>query len=107
MLVNRRRGEILAHLGGKDRCLCLTLGALARLESAFGAEDLNALGARFASGRLSANDLMVIIHAGLEGGGHSLTLEDVAEMQVEGGLAGYAAIVGELLTATFGGDDER
>ena len=106
MLVNRKRGEIVANLGGKDRCLCLTLGALAKLETAFAASDLNALGQRFASGRLSARDLMMIIHAGLEGGGHTFTLEDVADMQTEGGLAGYAAIVGELLSATFGTDDE-
>lgn len=102
MLVNAKRGEIVANLGGKDRCLCLTLGALARLETAFAVSDLAALGARFSSGRLSARDLMVIIHAGLEGGGHTFTLEDVAGMQADGGLAGYASIVSELLTATFG-----
>lgn len=102
MLVNRKRGEIVANLGGQDRCLCLTLGALARLESAFEATDLSALGQRFASGRLSARDLMTIIHAGLEGGGHSFSLEDVADMQAEGGLTGYAAIVSELLSVTFG-----
>jgi len=105
MLVNRKRGEIVANLGGKDRCLCLTLGALAGLESAFAVSDLAALGARFSSGKLSARDLMVIIHAGLEGGGHTFSLEDVAEMQVEGGIAGYAAIVGDLLAATFGEAD--
>lgn len=102
MLVNRRRGEIVANLGGKDRCLCLTLGALAKLESAFAVGDLGALGERFSSGRLSARDLLTIIHAGLEGGGHTFTRDDVAEMQAEGGLAGYAAIVSELLAATFG-----
>lgn len=106
MLVNRKRGEVVASLGGKDRCLCLTLGALAKLESAFAVSDLAALGERFSSGRLSARDLMTIIHAGLEGGGHTFTVEDVAEMQVEGGLAGYASIVSELLTATFGETDD-
>ncbi len=105
MLVNRRRGEISANLGGKDRCLCLTLGALAKLESAFEATDLQALAERFSSGRLSARDLIVIIHAGLEGGGHVFDLEDVAEMQVDGGIAGYAGIVTELLAATFGEHD--
>lgn len=106
MLVNRKRGEIAASLGGKDRCLCLTLGALARLESAFEVTDLAALGERFGTGRLSARDLMLIIHAGLEGGGHVFELEDVAEMQVEGGIAGYAAIVSELLAATFGNETD-
>ena len=106
MLVNRRRGEIIANLGGQDRCLCLTLGALAKLESAFEAGDLAALGQRFASGRLSARDLMTIIHAGLEGGGHAFSIEDVADMQTEGGLTGYASIVSELLAVTFGEADD-
>ena len=106
MLVNRKRGEIVANLGGKDRCLCLTLGALAKLESAFAVDDLTALGARFSSGRLSARDLMTIIHAGLEGGGHTFTIDDVAEMQADGGIAGYATIVSELLTVTFGQADD-
>lgn len=102
MLVNRRRGEIVANLGGKDRCLCLTLGALAKLENAFAVSDLQGLGERFAAGRLSASDLLTIIHAGLDGAGHTFTIEEVAEMQAEGGLAGYAAIVRELLAVTFG-----
>lgn len=102
MMVNRRRGEIAATIGGSERCLCLTLGALASLEDALGAGDLQALAERLASGRLSARDLLAVIHAGLVGGGNALTLEDVAEMPVEGGLAGYAAIAAELLSVTFG-----
>ena len=55
-MANRHRGEIEAELGGERRTLCLTLGALAELESAFGAEDLAALAERFGSGRMSARD---------------------------------------------------
>ncbi|MGN6118018.1 MAG: GTA-gp10 family protein, partial [Nitrobacter sp.] len=40
---NRHRGEIAAEFGGRQRTLVLTLGALAELESAFGADDLVAL----------------------------------------------------------------
>ncbi|MGL4261713.1 MAG: GTA-gp10 family protein, partial [Afipia sp.] len=39
-MVNIHRGEISADLGGRRRTLVLTLGALAELESAFGANDL-------------------------------------------------------------------
>ena len=35
-MVNRHRGEIEAILDGKSYRLCLTLGALAELEHAFG-----------------------------------------------------------------------
>lgn len=106
MLINRKRGEIAAELGGEQRCLCLTLGALAQLEESFGASDMNALTERFGSGKLSANDLLSIIHAGLLGGGHTFSREDVAEMQARGGATGYARIAAELLSATFGNDEE-
>ncbi|GGA93629.1 hypothetical protein GCM10011491_22290 [Brucella endophytica] len=102
MMVNRHRGEVAAILDGREWALCLTLGALAELEAAFEAEDLTALIARFSSARLSARDMIRIITAGLRGGGHTLTEEDVAEMRADGGAAGYARIVSELLTATFG-----
>ncbi|YBV98113.1 gene transfer agent family protein [Phyllobacteriaceae bacterium JZ32] len=102
MMANRHRGEVVAILDGRQWVLCLTLGALAELETAFEAEDLTALIARFSSGRLSARDMMRIITAGLRGGGHSVTEEDVAQMQADGGAAGFARIVSELLTATFG-----
>lgn len=102
MMANLHRGEITAELGGAERRLCLTLGALAQLEAAFSVTDLPALVARFGNGHLSANDLITILHAGLCGGGHNFSREEVAELHVDGGFARYAKIVGELLTATFG-----
>ena len=66
---NLHRGEIEAEIGGVRRRLVLTLGALAELEAAFGADDLTALAERFGAGRLSARDLIRIIGAGLRGGG--------------------------------------
>lgn len=106
MMVNRHRGEMGAVLDGREWVLCLTLGALAELEAAFEADDLGALAARFSSGKLSSRDMLRILTAGLRGGGHSVTEEDVAGMQADGGAAGFARIVGELLTATFGADGE-
>ena len=55
-MANRHRGEIEANIGGARRRLVLTLGALAELEDAFGAEDLVALTERFGSGRLKARE---------------------------------------------------
>lgn len=101
-MVNRHRGEIEAVLDGERRTLCLTLGALAELEDAFGAEDMLALAQRFEAGRLSARDAIRIIAAGLRGGGHELSEADVGRMRAEGGAAGYVDIVVRLLTATFG-----
>ena len=102
-VANRHRGEIDAVLDGRRHVLCLTLGALAELETAFGASDLSALAGRFSEGRLSALDLVRIIGAGLRGAGESVGDGEVGAMRAEGGAAGFARIAAELLTATFGG----
>jgi len=72
------RGEIEAEIGGARRRLVLTLGALAELEAAFGAEDLVALAERFGGGRLRARDLTRIIGAGLRGAGDPVSDDEVS-----------------------------
>lgn len=67
MIANGARGEAVATLGGRPRRLCLTLGALAELETAFGAADWSALAERLRSP--SARDLATILAALLRGGG--------------------------------------
>ncbi len=106
MSVNRHRGEIAATFDGRLFRLCLTLGALAELEDAFAAEDLSALVARLSGGRLSASDIVRILGCGLRGAGHQVSDEEVRAMRCEDGIAGFARIVGELLTATFGSAKE-
>ncbi|MEZ5810882.1 MAG: gene transfer agent family protein [Rhizobiaceae bacterium] len=104
MSPNARRGEISAELDGKRYRLCLTLGALAELETAFDAGDLAGLVERFSGGRLSANDMVRIIGAGLRAAGNGLSDDEVRAMRAEDGAAGFARIVSDLLTATFGGE---
>ncbi|MGV0910787.1 gene transfer agent family protein [Martelella sp. FOR1707] len=102
---NRHRGEVEAVFDGERRILCLTLGALAELETAFAADGLGDLGKRLASGGLKARDLIAIIGAGLRGGGNAIDDDEVAAMGMEGGVAAYASLVGELLTVTFTGGE--
>jgi hypothetical protein len=104
-MANRHRGEIEAELGGKRYTLCLTLGALAEIEHAYGGEDLLAIAERFEQGRIRASDAIRVIAAGLRGAGHTVTDAEVAAMQVDGGAAGYLRIVAELLKATFAVED--
>jgi hypothetical protein len=103
---NLHRGEIEAEIGGERRRLVLTLGALAELEAAFGADDLVALAERFCNGRLKARDLVRIIGAGLRGAGEAISDDDVARMSVDDGAAGYVRIAAALITATFGGEGD-
>jgi hypothetical protein len=105
MAANTRRGEVAATIDGQLKILCLTLGALAELEDAFAVDDLAGLGQRFSSGKLSARDLMRVLAAGLRGGGNAVSDSEVAAMRFDGGTAGCALIVGELLAATFGGEN--
>ncbi len=102
-MANIHRGEIEGVLDGKPHRLCLTLGALAELESAFGDEDMLALATRFEKGRISARDAQRVIGAGLRGAGHDIADADVARMRSDTGAAGFIDIVARLLTATFGG----
>ncbi len=102
-MANKHRGDIDAQLDGKTYRLCLTLGALAELEDAFGAEDMLSLATRFESGRISSRDCMRIIGAGLRGAGHDIADAAVANMQADKGAAGFISIVAQLLNATFSG----
>ncbi|MFC5342736.1 GTA-gp10 family protein [Brevundimonas staleyi] len=67
MSVNGARGEAIAVLAGEERRLCLTLGALAEIETALGVSGVAALAERMRA--LSARDLMAVLAALLRGGG--------------------------------------
>lgn len=103
-MANRRRGEIEAVLAGRRRRLCLTLGALAELEDAYRAEDLSALVARFAGGKLAARDLVRLIAAGLKGAGETVDDDEIARLGADESVAELAAVAGELLRVTFATD---
>jgi len=106
-MFNPRRGEVEAELDGRKWNLCLTLGSLAMLESALEVSNLNELSEKFSSGRLKASELAQIIYAGLVGGGHTVTYQEVADMRVECGISGYADIATRLLRATFSSDNDE
>lgn len=67
MAANGARGEVEAMLGGRTRRLCLTLGALAELETAFAADGWEDLAGRLRG--LSARDLTTVLGTLLRGGG--------------------------------------
>lgn len=86
--MNGARGEVTATLGGVERRLCLTLGALAELETSFGADTVEALTARLS--RPSARDLTVVLEALLRGGNDGLGPPERVEFR-EAALAVAAA----------------
>lgn len=81
MGANGPRGEVVARLAGAERRLCLTLGALAEMETALGCEGLAALAERMRG--LSARDLTVVLAALLRGGGELTLASELAEVPVD------------------------
>jgi hypothetical protein len=104
-MVNRRRGEVALQLGDTRYTLCLTLGAVAELEDAFGVQDLMALTERFSTGRLSSRDLLTLLAIALRGGGQPLSDAEVANLPLHDGIEPVAAALADLLVMTFGGGE--
>jgi len=104
-MVNRHRGEVALNAGGKCYTLCLTLGALAHLEAAYGGEDILTLADRFSQGQLTSRDAVNLLEAGLKGGGHESDALDLENLCFEGGMAGLIRTLADLLRVTFGSTD--
>ncbi|NJC41521.1 hypothetical protein GGQ87_001779 [Brevundimonas alba] len=68
-------------LAGAERRLCLTLGALAEIETALGCDGLASLAERMRS--LSAVDLTVVLAALLRGGGEEVLASGLAQAPVD------------------------
>ena len=81
MRANGVRGEVIATLAGADRRLCLTLGALAEIETALGCDGLTALAERMRA--LSAGDLGAVLAALLRGGGEDALADAVTEAPLD------------------------
>ena len=80
-MTNGVRGEAVARLAGAERGLCLTLGALAEIETGLGVAGMAALAERMKA--LSARDLMVVLAALLRGGGEGEAAEGLAGSTVD------------------------
>lgn len=86
--MNAARGETGLVIGGVERRLCLTLGALAEIETAFGCTRMSELDARMRG--LSAADLLIVLAALLRGGGEAEAAESLTASDVSPGAAARA-----------------
>jgi hypothetical protein len=95
MSANGIRGEAVVRLAGAERRLCLTLGALAEMETVLGVSGIGALAERLRG--LSARDLMAVLAALLRGGGEAAFAGELDRVAVtpkeaaEAVAAGFAA----------------
>ena len=100
-MANPFAGEVVLHLDGQPQVAKLTLGALAELESALGADSLAALAERFEAGRFSSRDVLALIVAGLRGGGWQGSAADLRAVDIAGGPVAAARAAAELLARAF------
>ena len=90
-MINAVRGEATAVLAGAERRLCLTLGALAEIETALGTTGFAELAERLRA--LSACDLMAVLAAVLRGGGEFELAVGLARAPVDPHAAAEAVAV--------------
>ncbi|MCF3974792.1 gene transfer agent family protein [Paracoccus salsus] len=100
-MVNPMRGEVEVVLDGQPHVARLTLGALAELEQALGADSLLALAERFEAGRFSSRDVLAVVVAGLHGGGWQGRAEDLLAVEIDGGPVAVGRLAAELLARAF------
>ncbi|MBF0664382.1 MAG: gene transfer agent family protein [Brevundimonas sp.] len=81
MPANGVRGEVTAMVAGAERRLCLTLGALAEMETELGCDGLAGLAERMRT--LSARDLAAVLAALLGGGGEADLAARLGEAAVD------------------------
>lgn len=104
--MNPYRGDVALVLDGEAQTMRLTLGALAELEDALGADSMLALVARFESGAFRAADLIALLLAGLRGGGLAIDRETLMAGTIEGGPVAAAKAGALLLKRAFSVADE-
>ena len=100
-MTNPYRGEVCLRVNGEDLPLRLSLGALAELEARLGEAGLLPLIERFESGAFKADDLIVLLLAGLNCAGWHGTETDLRAARIDGGPLAAAKCAGQLLRVTF------
>ncbi|MEI2805092.1 gene transfer agent family protein [Albidovulum sp.] len=100
-MANPWAGEVEVTLDGRRHVAKLTLGALAELEAALGTGTLIELVERFEAGRFSTRDVLMLIVAGLRGGGWQGTAADLLKVEIGGGPVAAARTAAALLARAF------
>lgn len=78
---NGARGEVEVVLSGERHQVCLTLGALAEIETGLGVAGLAAVAERMKA--LSARDLLIVLAALLRGGGEGQAADGLSESMID------------------------
>jgi len=100
-MANPMRGEVIVELDGQPHVARLTLGALAQLEAQLDVDGLTGLVARLDQGRISSQDILAVLVAGLRGAGWDGQASDLLTVQVASGPLEAARLAARLLALAF------
>ena len=100
-MANPYAGEVAIKIDGQERICKLTLGSLAELETKLEAGTLTELIGRFEAGACSSRDILMLIVAGLRGGGWFVTEAELLAADIEGGPIAAAKAAAEMLARAF------
>ncbi len=97
-MYNPWNSEVALKIDGEIVHLRMTLGAIAALEAALEVDDLSSLVTRFSEGRYRAQDLILVLNAGLYGAKKTPNIE---LSSIEGGAVEAAKAAANLLVNAF------
>ncbi len=100
-MANPWAGEVALVVGGERWAAKLTLGALAELEARLEVDSLAELVERFEGESLRARDVLMLVCAGLRGGGWRGDLPELLSAEIEGGPLEAARVAAQLLALAF------
>ncbi len=102
-MINQHRGEVKIVVDDQPRTMRLSLGAIAALEDQLGAQSMVEMVELFEVGKFKTRDLLLLLWAGLNGGGWDVSIEQIERSQVSGGPIEATKAAAQLLAVTFGG----
>lgn len=100
-MANPWAGEVRLVIDGTPHDLRLTLGAMAELEAELEGETVLDLVDRIETGKFATRDILLLIVAGLRGGGWACSSRDLLSAEIDGGLIQCTKVAAQLLARAF------
>lgn len=100
---NRRRGEVKADIGGKERILKLTLNDLAELQERY--DDLPLIDILSKLDKMDVKLLRVLLYLSIRHEDSDLTEKQVGAFDIN--ITDAATAIGECIAASLGGDNKK
>ena len=102
-MANQYKGEIKGKLGDKERTFRLTFESIVNIENRTGKSILEITN-NMAQNKYSLQDVVIVMHEGLQGAGGKFIQSAVGDMVLKSGLLKIGILCSEVLMTIFTGD---